>query len=117
MTGNPVWPYPEGTLVLCLHEQDGRPARTGCVDHIFEIASPPTAVDWDAGWVQMAHCMVCDWLTAAVDARWWSRLPTDVDIKRCLDLMEVERERMYRAMVEIDDRAHGAAKPELLNFD
>ncbi len=107
------WPYPSGVRVLCLHRDNAMPARKDCATHVFETITEPIAVDYAAGWIQAARCLVCGDVTPALDAEWWSSLATEGDVARCV--AEV-RDEIARLSGVVHDLRGAGASVKLRNF-
>ena len=70
-----TFPHPPGTAVLGKHPATGLFFRQSCRNHIFETISEAQPAEWsECGFSQMAKCLLCEYVTPAVDADWWSVL-------------------------------------------
>lgn len=65
-----------------------------CVGHLFLTAKAKKSEHWQSGWVQGAHCLVCDRDIIPMDAAWWLDLATDDDIRECMRFIKSEAERL-----------------------
>jgi hypothetical protein len=75
------FPWPEGTLVRCIGSH-GLPVRTTCELHIFQTVTPPMPVEdyTECGFIQAAKCLVCCYVTSALDADFWRRRADGMDL-------------------------------------
>lgn len=103
-----TFPWPEGTLVRCIGSH-GLPVRKDCELHIFLTVTPPVPVtDYtECGFIQAAKCMVCRYVTSALDADFWRLKADAMDLAELSGWIEATIEGLIEARDEIGRRMTG----------
>jgi hypothetical protein len=89
-----AWPHPIGTVVRGVVPPLDLPVRALCADHLFELVTDPLPVEYGCGFMQRARCLVCGYVTQAIDADFWTYEATPEDFDRCRKVAVAEARRL-----------------------
>lgn len=108
------WPHPAGTVVKAEHPEIHIPLVSGCKGHLYVLLNSPTPLPPEAtygcGFIQAAHCLVCGYDTAALDADFF-REATEDDVAACILLIHSEIDRLHEAALDIAQRRNVVRQP------
>ena len=96
-------PVPGGTVVRAVHPDLDVALVSACRDHVFETMQTAQAVEAsyaECRYVQSARCLVCGYITPAVDADFFVEATSD-DLTACLAWSDRTVESLRKARDEV----------------
>ncbi len=81
MDEKPIRPRQAGELAVLSYPYVPK-ELAGCETHVFRVEEPePTRVyESQSGYLQRAVCLVCGKVSPRLDASWWLKAPTSLEV-------------------------------------
>ena len=97
---------------------EGIPLRASCRGHLFEIGST-SEMTWndEVHVMQTSMCLVCGDTLPALDADFFYREATDIDIKSCVAEVSAEADRLSGVANKLQAKLHRVVSHSPKNFD